>query len=53
MVEAGMGFWSSRAEGFVDNDLNCALDLKCDLRGSARMWCDHVGKCARVGMESE
>ena len=53
MVKAGMGFWSSRAEGFVDNDLNCALDLKRDLRGSARFWCDHVGKCARMGMESE
>ena len=52
MVEAGMGFWSSRAEGFVDNDLNCVLDLKCALRGSVGMWCHHMGMRACMGMES-
>ena len=52
MVEAGMGFWSSRAEGFVDNDLNCALDLKCVLRRSSRLWRHHLGMFACMGMES-
>ena len=49
MVEAGMGFWSSRAEGFLDIDLKCVLqggvgvssrgegfldiDLNCVLQG--------------------
>ena len=31
MVEAGMGFWSSRAEGFVDIDLKCALKRDVDV----------------------